>query len=387
MSDTPHAMTFKRISRGLFQDGAGRYWARVTIDGKRTKRRLWGLTQAQAEAELKSGEFAQSRTAFSQLAKEWLALGCPVSKTPRSPVYLPYATRLLHWPLARFGSLDCREITTILVDDYPEWRMGLTRKAGCTGSRAADMEMTCCAQLYRWAERRMIVTSNPFLKREHQRNEVRHCSERAPVSGDIVHQTASYLLKDVRSESSAFAFLFLCLTGLRKQEALSLQLRRPPSNEPGACDGEFLAVARSKKSRPEDASCTIRLWPEAKSLYQAWQHWHAERFPFSPFWFPGRKGLPLCPSALWQALSRASKALSLPHIAPHGCRSFYTSVLRARISDDRLVADYLGHKNPQMVQQIYGGRPVHCQAHSVLPSQGEPAWACWLPGEKIVAMA
>jgi integrase len=323
---------------------------------------------------------------FKALAESWLQNRCPSPHNEsQAPLYCEKAGLLLRYPLAYFGPRKVAEIGPILVDGYFDWRIAQPHRPGFSCRRTADLELTACSSVFRWAHRRELVPSNPFLGRglRQRENLVVHCAARAPIDADTVHRVASKLLASPASESAGFLFLFLSLTGCRCAELRTLRLDASAPGllqAPGSFTLSSICVQRAKFRDRDGAIQSIPLQPAAQSLLLAWTSWHAQRHPSSPFWFPGSKPLsPLDPTSLPHALARACISLHLPKLAPHGSRAFFTKVMRSLLPDDRQVADLLGHTSTKLVERIYGRRtPSEARCSSFLPLEGLPAWSSWL---------
>jgi integrase len=321
---------------------------------------------------------------FDTLVSDWISAGCPDKEGgSRPPAFCARAAALLEHPLAYFGSGDVALIGPKMVRGYGAWRQKRVANAKYAGTRAADIELATCSSMGWWAYFDERVTANPFAVkfRFHKADAVHHSPERAPQTADEVHAIGERLLANPRTASSGFLWLFLSMTGCRTGELRCLRLdvtQEGQSLPPGWHSDEEIVITRGKK-RGKDAIDVLRLSEPAKSLLAAWERWHAAQYPLSHWWFPGKGGSgPLNVSTLTRSAKEAARALGLrPKISAHGCRSFFCSVLRTLESDDRKVADALGHSNTTMVSRVYGRRAMLTDGLSWLPKSGKPGWAKW----------
>jgi integrase len=283
-------------------------------------------------------------------------------------------------------------LTAELRAEYARFRMANIQREGQTGRRAIDIELSACAQLFGWAIYKGRASTNPFSGRKPLKTTERiiHCSERAPRNADEVHRVAKVLLSDLRSESTGWLFLFLCLTGARTVEMRTLPFNPPQvgqTRSPGWTDGHQIVITRAKIREGRPNSDIITLSEPAAELLAAWRLWHATRHPGSSWWFPGRDPAShLDAGALAHALKRVCPALGIPAFTPHGCRSYFCSTLRASEPDDRVVADRLGHRDVAMLQRIYGRRMQDCTGLTWVPEDGPPAWHAWRPDPVLLAL-
>jgi integrase len=377
------------VAPGIYQLPSGSFVYRRMTDGRRTMHTL--KARALPEAIKEASTFVAPEPCsltFRALAYDWCGKGCPnVFNEPQPAHHQERCARLLRQPLDYFGSKLCNEIGPIMVDDYYAWRSTrITRKVrDGAGRRMTDAELTICSTMFKWAYRRELVKSTPFQGRgvRQKATMVSHCTDRAPSDASIVHAVASHMLKDYRGQSSAFLWLFICLTGCRTLELRELRLDGLSTGNtllPGSFTDTHMVIRRAKMRDRAGAVCPIPLRPEAQSLLSAWKHWHSTQHSASPFWFPGRsESTELSPAALHSALTNACRALGLPPVAPHGGRSFFCKVLRSLLPDDRLVADALGHTTIKLVESTYGKRNPGDAALSFLPPTGKPAWYPFLP--------
>lgn len=283
---------------------------------------------------------------------------------------------LMYKPVMFLGNKSLEEVGPKLVDAYPAWRLANTDTRYGRGTRAVDCELTACSRVYKWALRQELVTRNPFLGRQLcHRHTLRTCREVAPRSGDDVHAIARWLFEK-HHKPHAWAFLFLCLTGVRSGELLPLKLDQQPSGQdypPGWHNGSCFVIHAGKQRAGGRRTRLVTLTPESVELMKAWKAWIDSKAIRPMHWFPSHPLAPISARDLKYWLDKATAALSLPHITIHGCRSYFCQALRCQEPDDRKVCDALGHSSPAMLWSVYGQRMPDTRI-SFLPSAGDPAW-------------
>ncbi|MEY4199472.1 MAG: hypothetical protein RLZZ265_1212 [Verrucomicrobiota bacterium] len=272
-----------------------------------------------------------------------------------------------------------------VMDDYHTWRLeNVTRGEG---HRTTDLELNTLNNALRWAVRKELISHNPIATRSryHSARDARHCRECAPVDASELHTAAQLLFSNPRSEVLGWQLLFEANIGLRSGEALSLCMDAR-ADEPGGLtkDGQSLCVRRSKDPRRNNPYVFVH--SEFKQLLAAHRRWHEQRYPESPFCFPGRdrdRAQPVAVGALTQALARLRKRGQLKRkLISHGMRAFYVLVRRSNGASDSQIAWEINHVGGvHTLESVYGGVPPHWiqgkgPKLSWLPS-GAPAWSCF----------
>ena len=110
-----------------------------------------------------------------------------------------------------------------------------------------------------------------------------------------------------RSETLGWQLLVEGLTGLRTEETVTLRMDAR-TDEPGGLtpDGGSLCVRRAKESSRENPYVPVNRG--LREVLTAHKIWHDQRYPLSPWYFPGRDRKTLTPiykSALTRALDRS----------------------------------------------------------------------------------
>jgi integrase len=282
-----------------------------------------------------------------------------------------------------------------LLDDYHLWRMETVTRG--TGHRTTDLELNALSNALFYAIRTEVITTHPILVRTryHRSTEARHCRELAPANVDELHRVARRLFSESRAESLGWQMLFEALTGLRTNEALSLQLNAR-SDEPGGLteDGGSLCVRRSKKSGRDNPYLEVH--DGLKQLLRAHKAWHKKRFPNSPWYFPGRDDggvKPVAKCALTNALRHVYQEEMAAHekskpkknkknkkadpgpkqFTSHGMRAFYVLVRRSQGAIDSQIAWEINHVGGVgTLEKVYGSAPPHW-------SQGKGPKLSWIP--------
>jgi hypothetical protein len=199
-----------------------------------------------------------------------------------------YYTMLKKFFAQKFES----ELRPALLNEYHRWRTNPERlKAGATGDRITDLELTCLSNTCTWAASEDIIKVNRIKNRTRYQSskDVRHCKELAPEDMDDVHLACVPFFSDRRSEVLGWQATFAAMSGVRTCEALALRTDAKPG-EPGALssDGGSIYVRRAHKSAFENN--VIALHEGLQEWRSAHLEWLKKRHPNSPWYFPSVRG-------------------------------------------------------------------------------------------------
>ena len=216
------------------------------------------------------------------------------------------------------------------------------------GDRGVDMELTALSNALRLAVRRGALKANPLAGRTaySTADNVRHCREVAPTPEGL--SQIEYWLRQRGENDVADLVCFLACSGLRIGEALALEW--------GAVnwgDG-VLHVKREKRG----CNPFVPLLPELEHVLHGMQ---ARRRSFLLFPSPHDAEKPRDKSKINGWLIRATKALGLGHVTPHGLRSYFVTQARQSGLTDAEIAMLIGDKTgPAIIAAVYGDvRPEH----------------------------
>jgi hypothetical protein len=191
------------------------------------------------------------------------------------------------------------------------------------------------------------------------------------------------------------------MTGLRTEETVVLRMDAR-ADEPGGLtpDGGSMCVRRAKKSKKFNNY--VQVHEGLKLVMRAHRIWHEQRYPLSPYYFPGRDRKALGHidnSVLTKALGRLyqvylkfrekernpkkspDKRFLTKKYTSHGAsRAFYVLVRRSQgISDSQIAFELNQIGGVSTLEQVYGLPPEHWK-NSDAPNlswvpQGAAAWA------------
>ena len=384
--------------RALYKDpSSGSYYVRVYYNGADTYRslettrikeaidRLDARRAAKAAAKLGLAiepDAAGKAVTVAEVIRLYQTDGYPDKRgRPRTRVAMESANCVKLSKFFADGWL-VEKLTPKVLDEYHAWRLRTITRG--QGHRTTDLELNTLNNALRWAVRKELVRLNPIVSRTryHSSREARHCRECAPSGGDELHEIARLLFKSKRSETLGWQALFEANLGLRTGETLSLRMDARPDESGGlTADGESLCVRRSKDPRRDNPYVFVH--EGLKKLMAAHKRWHRQRYPNSPWYFPGRdrsKLLPVYKDALTKAMERLRKQGKLEKkITSHGMRAFYVLVRRSQGISDPQIAWEINHTGGVgTLESVYGGVPPHwLQGKGPklkwLP-KGEPAW-------------
>lgn len=386
-------MTRTSISPGVYVDGSGRFWGRPVIRGRSTWRLLRAVKQREAIKEFATADYAAPAGNFASLAELYVASGCPDKKLkPRAEGFTVAEKQRVASLVSFFGTLPAADLR---LDDclrYHKWRVRSVRFG--TGGRTVDKDLTTLSNVLNYAAARRLIPFNYIRAgRPKFQENVRHSREVAPVSADVIHRLADEMFATVRTEVMGWQLLFAMFTGCRTSELLRLRLDAANDQQAGfiqwrvAGDGR-LSLRRSKKGvRP-----FAIIGPDFAQMLDCFERWHAARFPKSPWYFPSpaNSQQPVNNGALGHALTRITVQMALPHITPHGLRSFYVTKRRSDGVADAVIAGEIGDKTVSLMQSTYGDCPDNWTGGTALgwlPREGLPTWRLWSSAEsKVVAL-
>lgn len=370
-------MTRTRIAPRTYQDAQLRYWARFPVHGRYTWKLLKDVTtKREAIAAAQSATSARADD-FAALAKLYEAAGCPNRRLEVRPAAFLAAERIrLKSVVSWFGKFTPEEIRLPLLPQYADWRMRQVTRTG-NGQRTVDLDFVTLSNVLQYGiacgviEMNYIRANRPRYRRA---ADVRHATHTMPESADAIHKVCEVLLDNIRSEVMAWITLFQMFTGCRTSELLRLRLDAAPQVA-GHIAAGFLHLGRRSKSGV-NPFCAIG--PEFAAMIACFDRWHAARHPRAKVYFPGPMGTVIDSGSHGHALVRAAKELGLPHITPHGLRSYYVTKRRRDKAMDSQIAAEIGDKTVDLISKVYGDAPGGAVL-SWTPATTLPAWLRWQP--------
>lgn len=378
VTTTHHAnATAQRIGPSLYRRG-GTIFARITADGKRTWRstctndpatarkifREWRDQQALKShgIELPQAALDRNRLTAGKVLDAYIVAGCPTKKMqPKSPRTVECELRALNPVRAYFGERAAVTLTLADADKYRDWRNAggyvteRTLKDGSEakvrtrgGDRGVDLELTSLSNALRLAARRGELKMNPLAGRTAYSvaDNVRHCREVAPTPEGLTQIEHWLRLKGEHDVADLVGFL--ACSGLRIGEALALEWEAVNWGE------GLLNVKREKHG----CNPFVPLLPELEKVLRGMQT-RARSFLLFPSPHDAEK--PRDASKVNGWLNRATKALGLAHVTPHGLRSYFVTQARQSGLTDAEIAMLIGDKTgPAIIAAVYGDlRPEH----------------------------
>jgi integrase len=361
-------------------ESSGEFWARPTINGRRTWRKLQAVSKTAAIREAAVTTFAEKTILFRDLAADYLQAGCPNRRLEPRPVQAckTHSANLVHL-VAYFGALKPVEIRIPSLRGYRDWRLKRIVRKTFSGDRTVDLDLVTLSNVLAYAVATEQIPENPVQHgrpRYRRPRDVRHSRDMAPASANEIHAIARFLFSNSRSETMGWQVLWQSMTGCRTSELLRLRIDAKTPDDPGHISGGYLFLGRRSKGGVNPYAL---LWPELQSMLPHFLAWHADRHPGNPWFFPGRiKGASLYSQALGHALPRATLSLNLPRRCPHGFRSYYVTKRRGDGATDAQIAAEIGDKTVDLIRSTYGDRPAQWVGGTPLtwlPTSGmPPAW-------------
>lgn len=413
----------ERTSAAKAWRATGKYYHRIRIpkkhDGeaptnKLVKTTTWRLIPKatnRTEAKEQSGAIKNQGDTFAAAADLYERRGCPTLEhewQPGSAEFISIQTRNARRLVQFFGRMRLNEIHCGLFDDYFEWRThGIAKDKWPT--RQIDTETQTACNIKGYALRCAGSREPNNLKHERPRyHKTRSRSrERMPESAEVIHALAEEFFKTPYSEVFAWLMFFEMFTGCRKSELTRLRIKAGP-REAGFITRYPVAesvpayreiyrsygkidLGRRAKQRDEHGDGVkpeCDLWPEFADMLDCFLRWHEERWPDSPWFFPGRfGGTQLDRMSFNHALNRVQTRLGVEQrITPHGFRSYFTTKLIRDGFRYEDVAEMIGDKTTSLLRAGYSRRASDPQL-SWTPKEGLPAWRRWAAAaQKIVPL-
>ena len=397
------------VAEGIYQDGAGRFWIRPEIAGRRTWRKLRALKLKYARDEASgllvahrrsiSGECRSPLTRgqdFASVAESYIGADCPNSRgEPRDARFVELEESRLSNLTKFYGKWPLDDIKLPSLMDYKQWRV--KRVSRGTGCRTVEMEWVTLSNVinyalrHGWVHFNFIRSGRPRLRsnnpgRSSKAVRIQHCRQFAPADGNELNLLAEYFFAGRQSSQSiGFQMLFEAFTGCRTSEARRLRMDAANEDQPGFIQGNHLFLARSKHG----VNPFVLITDELQDFIECHRTWHCQTHPESAWWFPGR--VPSQPSeelkplgvlALNAGLRRATRDLRLPKRTAHGLRSFYATRRRGDGATEAQIAAEMGITSIALLEQVYGSRPPNWQGQkkiTMAPDNAIPAWHRWKP--------
>jgi integrase len=369
--------TFERIDAGLYRRD-GLIYARVRENGKRTWRgtgtdnlatarkllKKWREEQVLKAHGIETAEssLARNRLTVAKVLDAYIVAGCPTKKMHgKKAQTIERELRCEKIMRAYFGERAAISLTLDDCDKYRDWRNAggytITRKGGDGekvekrtkgGDRSIDLELIVLNNALRLAVRRRVLKVNPLTGRESYRDttKIRHCREVAPTPEGLAQIERWLRLRD--NHDLADLVCFLAFTGLRIGEALAVDWESVDWRE------GVLHVKREKSG----VNPFVPLLPELEQLLREMQRRSRNHLLFPS---PLNPEQPREQCAVNRRITAACKALGLPHVTPHGLRSYFVTQARQSGLTDAEIAMLIGDKTgPAIIAHTYGDvRPDH----------------------------
>ncbi len=347
----------------------GRYEVRLSVpeDGKPIRVSVYGNTAAEAERkarELKTraeqGQFTRDRTTVAGFARAWLERKAREVSRRSVELYtqeLAYVLPSLKDPQTwdELGQRKLQEVKPahirVLLDSL------ITRYS----LRTVKMVRQRLWQVFREAVDLELCFRNPVdpVRIKTPRGQAKAKAGRALEPLEL--QALLTALDGHKDPRTALALRLMLACGLRKGECLGLQWQDLD------LQGGSLTVRRAwtdygkggrlTKPKTPTSARTVPIAHATLERLRAYRAWYVERLgePHPEAWvFPGDDpSKPLNPHAPNWCLRRIVQRLGIPHLRVHDLRHSYGSHLLANGAPVELVAERLGHANPNITLGVY----------------------------------
>jgi integrase len=304
----------------------------------------------------------RNRLTVGAVLDAYIAAGLPtrkMQKKARSTVEAEL--KALNPVRAYFNTRAAVSLTLADCDEYRDWRnsggyvIERKLKSGDVvkwttrgGDRGVDMELTSLSNAMGLAKRRGQLKGNPLSGRTAYgaADKVRHCREVAPTPEGL--SQIEHWLRTRNEDEVADLVCFLACSGLRISEALALDWEAVDWLQ------GVLHVNRAKRG----CNPFVPLLPELAHVLTGMAK---RRRSFLLFPSPYNSEMPRDKSRVNGWLRRATKALGLGLVTPHGLRSYFVTQARESGLTDAEIAMLIGDKTgPAIIAAVYGDvRPEH----------------------------
>lgn len=322
-------------------------------------------TRAKKYGQMLPGPSIQERClSVGALIDDYIEAGYPTKKMQRKAEITLYKEQRLLRPLQQFfGEKNPSGLTLADCDEYRQFRncggyvsqipgrgkgKGNGRKYKTPGGdRAVDMELDVLSNVLHLAKRRGKIVNHPLMGRGKytSASDVRHCREVAPSPTGLPMIEAWF--RSNGEHDMADLSCFLAFSGLRIGEALPLRWSVISWKE------EIIDVKRTKRG----IFPWVPILPEMKQLLaEMRERLDASKIktdllfpsPFDPTRYRDH-------SAYRRRLTAACKSLGIPHVTPHGMRSYFVTQAREAGLTDAEIAMLIGDKSgPTLIASTYG---------------------------------
>lgn len=383
----PGTGVFQHYSAGL---ALPEFSVRLTFDRKRTWRKLEATTLKQAVIEARSAQPTKTPKKMAVLINLWLAAGCPGKSGPLKSLTQPQ--KAAEWLLKFFGQDNISEVNRLArLDGYVAWRKKFIRR-GKGGGCTVRMDLSTLSNILHFGTKmggNLGFNDQNLIYRGRDRyhRNITHARERRPENADVIHALARELFQAEKTEVHGWHSFFAMFDGCRSSE--NMRLRReaatdkdagfirwlPPEEVAERKDGVlgFLYLGRRSKG---GINPYAEIDQDFAEMLKYFFQWHDARFG------AGAKSLPFFPASLGpasrhesfgSALGAAARRLGLPHVTPHGYRSYFATKHRRDGKRSEEIASLMGDKTVGLVDSTYAdhvkGEKLHWK-----PKKGVPAW-------------
>lgn len=368
------------VGQGVYVDEHGEFWARPWFNRRRTWRKLDSTRKNAAQTEAANLKTTTAEF-FTKAADAYLQANCPNRRLEERPApFCAVEKTRLEKLKEFFGRFRCDEIRLAHCPAYKTWRLRSINRSRGTGERTVDVELNTLSNVLNYCvaigalELNYIRSGRPQFRKE---SDVRHCREFAPQNASVINTIAGLFFSQPQSEVMGWLTFFHAFTGCRTSELLRLRLDAKTPYEPGYIETDHLFIRRSKGG----INPWVKIFPEFRKMIEAFHCWHHERYPHSPYYFPGRnktsKPQTLDKKAFAHALGRLHRGALIPKVTPHGLRSFYVTKRRSDGLSDPQIAAEIGDQDVNQISRTYGDRPQNWlggKKMTWLPKGKKTAW-------------
>ena len=364
---------------------------RLRVNGRRSWRKLASTSLKAAIVEARGVVPSPVPKPFAELVKMWLAAGCPGRCGPLKDLEKPQKAAE-HLVKYFAGEMIDKVNKLSRLDGYVEWRKKFIRR-GRGGDRTVDMDLATLSNILTYGT--TLGSDHGFndvnliyrgRKRHRKSKDIIHARKFRPESAEVIHALARELFKDEQYQVYAWKLFFAMRTGCRDSELDKLTRAAATENDAGYI--RWLPAAQVAESNDgvighlflNRSKSGIEPWAEIcaefASLLKCFFAWHDARHGAAaaslPF-FSGGAAAGRGQKSFGAKLGVTAKRLGLPHVTPHGMRSYFATKHWRDKKRPEEIARLMGDQSVALVQSTYADMEKGAKLAWV-PKDGRPAW-------------
>lgn len=307
------------------------------------------LRSALLELQQLNGAALDRHTSIEALAERWLQSRADLGRAAQSVETYGYAVSAHIIP--KIGDLRVAEITVERLQAY------LSEVERERGHGAAKNSRSALSGMLGLATRNGLIERNPVRELEQiSTRGKRRASKAIPLDELPTFYRAIRTDRYLREQDLVQLIEFMLATGWRVAEACALDISSVDFVENTASvDAVNIRVKGSGIVRQEHAktAASARTTPLPQEVIDMLARRHRRLGEFTTLLFPTPEMRPRDPSNVQRRIRERRRELGCPELSTHSFRKTAASVLERAGLTATQIAEYLGHENPSLTQDVY----------------------------------